>query len=484
MNSVSKSSVHLKPVLLRSGVSPNVATAVACLCAFMVVMDSAIVNVALPSIATDLNLSVIGQQWIIDLYLLTLGGFMMLAARASDLFGRKNILQIGLILFTGASLVGGFSMNGQMLMLARAAQGLGGAVLATSTFAVIVAAHPRGKNQDHAVALWAASSSMASAFGTVFGGFITHFLNWRWVMFVNIPIGITLSMIVAVSMIRPSQNNTNIKLDIPGALLITFATTLFIFGITQSTSAGWNSPMVSMSICTSIILFIVFGVVESRVQQPLLRLTVFRHRNVKIGVVMILGLGAILTANIFFLSQTLQQVSQYGVLQTGLAMLPMASVMAVASISSRYIREAGFTRLPFWGGITAAVGFVWLNWLPVNPQYVTQFLLPTLLVGSGIGFMLMTAIQAVLAGVPQEESGIVSGLQNTARQLGGALGVAILVTLSQAVTTGQESIYYNTTAVRQMAGYHAAFLVAGVVSATFAVLSLLLKRNPDEVHSK
>lgn len=443
----------------------------------MVVMDGAIVNVALPAIRVDLGMSAIGQQWVVDAYLLALGGFMLLAARASDIYGRRTILQYGLVIFTLASLVGGFASNEMILLVARAAQGFGASALATSTLAIIISVYPLGARRERAISFWAASGAVAAAFGVIIGGVLVSTLNWRWVMFVNVPIGVLLSLIVAACLAPQPRGDERLKLDIPGALSITVAIGSFIFGITQSVSQGWTAPVVHYAIGIAVALLIVFVLVESRAQQPLIRLTIFRHRNILVGIIMVMGLGAVLTASMFFISLLLQQIAGYSPMDTGLAMLPMALLLAVASIASRYLRELGFDRLPFFGGLMAATGLIWLAWAPAAPNYLTQILGPSLLVGGGLGLMIMTATHAVLAGIPQAEAGLAAGLQNTARQLGGAVGIATLVTLAHAISasSGAETMQIAD----QLAGYHAAFVTTAAISAVSAFASLLLRHNPD-----
>lgn len=465
------------PSLLRQGIPAWIAAVVACLCSFMVVMDGAIVNVALPAMRADLSLSTIGQQWVVDAYLLALGGFMLLAARASDIYGRRAILQSGLIIFTLASLVGGLASDGMTLLAARAVQGLGASALATSTLAVIISVYPKGAGRERAISFWAASGAIAAAFGVIIGGVLVSTLNWRWVMFVNVPVGAILSLIVATCLAPQPHGDERLKLDIPGAVSITVAIASFIFGITQSVSQGWAAPVVLYALAVSAALLILFVLIEGRTKQPLIRLNIFRHRNIPVGVVMVMGLGASLTASMFFISLVLQQIAGYSPMDTGLAMLPMALLLAVTSIASRYLRDAGFDRLPFFGGLIAAAGLVWLAWVPVAPDYLAQVLGPSLLVGGGLGLMIMTATHAVLAGIPQTESGLAAGLQNTARQLGGAVGIAALVTLAHTVSAshGGDSIQ----AIGQLAGYHAAFVATAAISAVSALASLLLRHDPD-----
>ncbi|WP_081695989.1 MFS transporter [Aneurinibacillus aneurinilyticus] len=266
----------------------------------------------------------------------------------------------------------------------------------------------------------------------------------------------------------------------PGAATITLSVAAFIYGITQTVERGWDSPVVLWTLGLSLILLIVFVWVELRAAQPLIRLEIFRHRNVPVGMIMVLGLGATLTANMYFLSLVLQNIEGYSPFDTGLALLPMAVTLAVTAIVSRRLEDAGFHRLPFFGGLMAAAGFVWLNWLPFHPDYVTWLLLPSLLIGAGLGLMLMlmTAIHAVLAGIPSKDSGIAAGLQNTARQLGGALGIAVLVTVAHAAAGGQTTAD-GITGVSQLSGYHAAFLTSGAISGISALASLLLRRHAN-----
>lgn len=473
----SQSVIAMPPSLLRDGVSTWVATLVACLCAFMVVMDGAIVSVALPAMRDDLRLSPVQLQWVVDIYLLLLGGFMLLAARASDIYGRRNVLLWGLALFTGASLIGGLAQSGAVLLIARATQGFGAAALATSPLAVIVAAHPHGAGQDRAIGYWAACAAMGSAFGVVIGGLLTSLISWRWVMFINVPIGLILAAVVMIGL-RPLHPDTpKSKLDIPGAITVTLGLASFLYAVSQSVHAGWTSILVLSTAAFALVMFLAFVFIETRTEQPLIRLSIFRLRNVPVGIVMISGLGAILTASAFFLSLALQRIDGRNALETGLALLPMALALAIAAMASRSLRDAGFTRLPLAGGLIAAAGLIWLYWLPIHPAHATELLLPTLLVGAGNGLVMMSATQAVLAGVPRQDSGLAAGLQNTSRQLGGAIGIAILASVAHGVTTTRLA-GGEMPQVAELAGYRMAFLIAGLVSIVSALASLLLKRAP------
>jgi len=441
----------LQPSLLRPRVPASLAVAIACLSSFMVVMDSTIVNVALPSIGTDLGLPAASLHWVVDAYLLMLGGFMLLAARAGDLFGRRPILQAGLFVFTAASLVGGLAPNGAMLLIARAVQGLGASVLATSTLALIVAVCPGSAERRRAISIWAASSSIASAVGVGIGGLLTTLAGWRWVMFVNVPIGAVLAAMIAVCLSRSPARQDRQPLDVPGALSITLGMGLLMYGISQSATQGWSAPTVLTAWSAAAMLLLAFVRIEATGKHPLVRLDIFRLHNVRMGNIVVLGLGACLTASTFLTSLLLQQTLGYGALDTGLALLPMGLALAVSAMTSRALMDRGVRQLPFVGGLLCAAGLMWMSAAPDQAIYAADVLGPTLCIGTGLGLMLMTATHTALDGVPPQDAGLASGLFNTARQLGAALGVSALSSLTE------------------WQGHHAAF----IATATFAVLSAI-----------
>jgi MFS family permease len=343
---MSSTSPTSPPSLLRDGVSTSIATIVACLCAFMVVMDGAIINVSLPAMQEALALSPVGLQWVVDIYLLLLGGFMLLAARVGDIYGRRAVLLWGLAFFTGASFAGGFATNGPMLLVSRAVQGFGASALATSPLAVIMAGHPKGTGRERAIGLWAACAAMGSAFGVVIGGVLTSLMGWRWVMSVNVPVGLILMAIVAACLNPRGERHARPKLDVPGAVTITLALGAFMFAISQSIHDGWDSFSVLTAFDVAAVALLAFIVAELRAPEPLIPFSIFRVRNIPIGMVMIAGLGAVLAASTFFLSQALQRVDGRSALDTGLALLPLALALAVAAMACRRLRDAGVRQLP------------------------------------------------------------------------------------------------------------------------------------------
>lgn len=460
------------PSIVFPRVPPWVAVSIACMSSFMVVMDGAIVNVALPAIQADLHMSLAQLQWVVDAYLLTLGGFMLLASRAGDLFGRRRVLQWGLLTFTLSSLVGGFADSASVLLSARAFQGFGASALATSTLALIVAVHPQGPARGKAISWWVASSSIASALGVTLGGVLTSQLNWRWVMFVNVPIGVMLMLAVGVCLAPMPANAARQRLDLPGAVCATLGIGGLMYGMSLSVSLGWTSVLVWKVLGSALVLIALFLLIQTMTQQPLIRLSVFRIHNVRLGNLVVLATGAVMTTSTLFSSLYLQQVSDYQVLEAGLALLPFALTLAVTALVSRVLMERGVSRLPFWGGLTAAVAMLWMSRVPVHAQFVADILGPMLFLGLGLGLMLMTVTHTAIAGVPAKEAGLASGLLNTARQLGGALGVAALMTVAHHMAPGKQP----TAELMHLHAYQVVFTCCAGLSALAGWMSLFLHR--------
>lgn len=460
--------------LLRANLPPWLVVAIACLASFMVVMDGSIVNVALPAMQRDLRLSPAAQQWVIDAYLLSFGGCMLLAARAGDLYGRRPVLQAGLVLFTIASLAGGLARDAGLLLAARAAQGLGAAVLATSSMTLLMAAtHHDKQARASALSWWAALNSAGFALGVVIGGVLTEGAGWRWVMFVNVPIGLLLSAGVACCLLPPPSQATRPALDLPGALLSTLGSAALVYGITQSTAQGWGAPAVLGALVLALGAFLLFLAVERRSEQPLVRLAIFQVPGLAAGNLLMLCLGGLLAASIYLISSTLQQGAGYSPRETGLAMLPMGvALAAVRLVFTRSIGAGASRRLPLWGALVAAAGLAWLAQMPPQPAFWVDGLSPTLATGAGLGMVILAATHAVSAGVPVQDAGMASGLANTARQLGGALGVAALATLLHSVVQAQPESAGPQAAL--LAGSHAAFLAASGLALLCGLISLRL----------
>lgn len=461
----------------KPGVRLAVVAAIACTAQFMVVLDSSIVNVALPSMKMGLGLSDTGQQWVVNSYLIAFGGLLLLASRSSDLFGRRRVFQIGLIVFAAASLFGGLAQDGWMLLTARLVQGAGAAALAPSSLSLITASHTEPGQRMRAMTWWGAAAASAGAVGVVLGGLLTASLSWRWVMLVNVPIGIGL-FVASMACLQPSASaKGRSQMDIPGAATITLAAAAIVYGVSITPGHGWGSGQVLAALIGGIVLLAAFVAIENRIDEPLLPPEVFAIHNLRIGNILTLCMSVVIVAPLFLLSLYLQQVLGHSSLRTGLSLLPMAAVMSVGVLGSqRVIPTVGPRRLVFCGCLVAAVGLVWLAQLPTHSDYVSHILLPTLVIGAGVSVTMMPAIVAATTGVAPRNAGVASGLLNMCRQFGGALGLAAVLTVASTVTHKSHA----SGAAAVVDGYRIAFYVIAAISVVTAVLALFLKRTGEE----
>jgi EmrB/QacA subfamily drug resistance transporter len=449
------------PTVAHPHVPLSVVVAIAAVAGFMVVMDTSIVNVALPTMRRDLHLSASGEQWVVDSYLLTLGGFLLLGARVADLYGRRITLQGGLVIFILASLAGGLAVNGPTLLVARAVQGVGGAVLSPAGLGLIIASHHHPPARAKAMAQYSAAASLAAVTGVLIGGLLTQEATWRWVMFVNVPIGAGLLVAVTATLVPSAGKAPAVRLDVGGAAAITIGVGALIYGLSEAAADGWRSATVIASLAVAAGLVAGFALIETAAPQPLVRLSVFRLRNVGVGNLIVACLGSTLTAATFFVSLILQTAAGYSALWAGVAMAPLGAALAAGSIgSARLAATFGARQVLAAGGVAGAAGFAWLAALPGHPAYPANVLGPLLVIGGGLGLMIMPSIRAAASGMPPHEAGLAAGLFNMARQLGAAVGLAALVTLAQSH------------------GYRGALLAAGGVSALAALAATQLRQDP------
>ena len=462
---------------LRDGASLHAVVALACTCAFMAVMDTSIVNVALPSIREALQLSSGGQQWVIDAYLLTLGGFVLLGARVSDLFGRRRVLGGGIIVFVLASLVGGLAGSGPMLIAARAAQGVGGSVLAPSGLALIIATHPEGELRAKAMSLYAASAAVAVAAGVLIGGVLTQELSWRWVMFVNVPIGVGLSVAVRRLLVPNMPGARRGHLDGAGAVMVTIGIGALIEGLSEAQRSGWGATLTLLALGLAIVLLSGFIVIETRVSDPLVRLAVFRLPGVAAGNLIIACVGTVLTASTFFISLVLQSDLGFDALGAGLRLVPLAVVSGVVSlVSPRAVRHFGPRPVLLVGLCVAAAGYLWLGLIGGHPTYLADLFGPLVVIGVGLGLTIMPSTRAAAAAVPPQETGLAAGLFNVSRQIGAAVGIAALVTLAVARTHAKLHVGVSV-ATAQLRGDATALLACAGICLLAGLISLLLPRR-------
>jgi EmrB/QacA subfamily drug resistance transporter len=448
---------------------------IACVAQFMVVLDTSIVNVALPAMRAALGLSTTGQQWVVDGYLITFGGFLLLAARASDLLGRRAVFQAGLVVFTLASLAGGFAVSGPMLLAARIIQGAGAAALAPASLSLITASQA-GHQRTRALTYWSVAASSAGAAGMVIGGVLTAELSWRWVLFVNVPLGIALLAAATACLLPAAPAAGRRRIDVPGALAVTLGAGVLVYGISQATTSGWSSAAVIAPLASAAVLIAAFTVIERRSAQPLIPLAIFGRRNLRTANLVAALLGVVMTSTIFFMSLYLQQVLGYSALRAGLALVPWTLFLMAGSFASRrLVAFRGPRVLLVCGALITAAALAWLSRLPDQPGYLAHILGPTIVAGIGMSLMVLPVTVAGTAGVEPRDAGLASGLLNTGRQVGGALGLAILVTVAASVT-GHSGARSPSAAV--VHGYQVALLTGAGISVLAAATALFLRGAP------
>ena len=439
--------------------------AVCCAAQFMVVLDVSIVNVALPKMRSALDLTASGQQWVINAYTLTFAGFLLLGGRAADLFGRRRVFMTGLALFTVCSLLGGLARNGAELITARALQGVGGAILAPATLSLITTTFADPVARRRALGAWSATAASGAAAGVLAGGILTDLLDWRWVLFVNVPIGVALLAAAAMSLTE-SRADTRPTLDIAGAVTVTGGLALLVYGIVSTDTHSWGSRTTVLTLLGGAALLAAFVVIETRVAHPLVPLRVFRRRSIAAANGIAVTIGAALFGLFFFLSLFLQQVNGYSPLRAGLAFLPAAlSTMMAALAGTRLVARIGVRRQLLLGPLLAAGGLFWLSQLSAGDGYFAHVFGALVLTGVGMGLSFVPMTIAATADVPVHEAGLASGLINTTRQVGGAVGLAVMATVA-------------TGAASAAAGYDRAFTICAVAMVTGAALALVLPGKP------
>jgi EmrB/QacA subfamily drug resistance transporter len=459
---------------------------IACVAQFMVVLDVSIVNVALPSIGRDLHYSPTGLQWVVNAYVLTFAGFLLLGGRAADLFGRRRVYLFGLGLFTLASLAGGLAQNAAWLTTARAVQGIGGAFLSPATLTILVTTFS-GVRLVKALGVWSAVAGAGGAAGVILGGVLTAELSWRWVLFVNIPIGIVATVAALLYLTeakRATRDENSARLDIGGAITVTAGLGALIFAIVGTDTHPWGSAYTLTILAVAAVLLGIFAFIELKVAHtPLVPFRLFRSRSVSGSNVVMFLVGAGFFSMWYFLSLYLQNVLGYGALKAGLAFLPMAIAIIIGSqISARLLPKLGVRPLLLVGTALMAVGFAWLTQIGAQSNYWAHVFGPGCIISLAIGLLFTPLASAATTGVHFTEAGLASGVLNTARQMGGSLGLAILATIAIDHThaiLGQAHASGSTTsaAAALTAGYARAFGVAAVFAVVAFAASFIVPSN-------
>ena len=400
----------------------------------MVVLDATIVNVALPHIQRALGFSGTGLEWVINAYALTFGGLLLLGGRAGDLLGRRRVFAAGLLLFSAASLAGGFATSQAWLLGARAVQGIGGALIAPTALALITTTFADGPARNRAMGVYAAMSGGGAAVGLVAGGLLTTYLSWRWVFFVNVPIGIGVA--AAAPLVLGESARRRGRFDLPGAITGTGAVALLVYGL-SSVSTGhagvshWTDPKVVASLAAAAALLVSFVLIESRSKHALMPLRIFANRSRSGSYVIMLLLATAMFGIFFFLTIFVQTVLGYSALKSGVAFLPFAgTIIAMSGVVSQLIPRTGARPPMLAGAMLTTGGMYWFSHISVHSTYLNGLLGPILVTGTGLGLLFVPLSLVALARVRDEDSGLASSLLNTGQQVGGAIGLAALGTVA------------------------------------------------------
>jgi len=448
--------------------------ALACLAQFMVVLDVSVVNVALPAIRNSLRFSEQDLQWVVNAYTVTFAGFLLLGGRAADLLGRRRVFISGLVLFALASLAGGFADTQALLIAARGAQGLGGAIIAPASLSILTTTFEEGAARNRAVGIWGAMGGAGGAAGVLLGGVLTDLLSWRWILFINVPIGLLAAFFAERYIVETREAMRRPSFDLAGAVTATVGLSVLVLGIVRTDVTGWGSLSTLALIAAGAALIAAFVAIEGRVARaPLMPLRIYASRTLSAANVVVLMIGAAVFAMWFFLSLYLQQVLGYSPLRAGLAFLPMTlCIVAGSTLASRVVTRVGPKPMLVTGMTAQAAGLALFTQITPGGSYLGQIIVPSLLVAIGIGFSFVPVTIAAVAGVASEEAGLASGLVNTSRFVGGALGLALLAALATARTN--TDLHHGLAAHAALtSGFVLAFGIAAAFSAAGAVIALV-----------
>ena len=444
-----------------------------CLAQFMVVLDVSIVNVAIPSIRSALGFDAEGLAWVVNAYTLAFAGFLLLGGRAADLFGRRRVFLVGLGLFGLASLVGGLANDPALLLAARAAHGLGGAVLSPASLVILQTTYAEGAARARAFGWWSAMGGIGGATGGLAGGVLVGLLSWRWIFLVNVPV-VIVTAVLTLAVVRETRSEQRPGLDVTGAVLVTAGLVALVFGVVSLESASWTSPRVLGGLAVGVVLLAAFVLVQHRSSHPLVPLSVFRIRSVSTANVVIMLISSAMFSMWFFVSLHMQGVLGFDALTAGLAFLPQsASVVLGSQVSSRLLPRVGARALLVGGATLTAAGFAWFAFLTPTTSWAAGILGPGIAVSLGMGIVFPAVTTAATTGVGPGLAGLVSGLVTTSRQIGGAIGLSVLATLAASHTAGLAAAG-AAAPVAQTAGTTRAFAVAAVVVAVSALVALLV----------
>ncbi|GAA1591187.1 MFS transporter [Kribbella sancticallisti] len=466
---------------------PGVVLAVILITQLMVILDGTVVNIAMPKIQQALDFSPSSLSWVQNSYALAFGGLLLLGARAGDLLGRRRVFITGVTVFTAASLLGGLAPTAELLLAARILQGVGGAIGAPAALTLLMLTFKEGPERMKALGLYSLVSSGGASVGLVVGGMLTDWVSWRWGLFINVPIGI--GLVFAARQVLSETPPEKGKFDVAGALTSTLGITALVYGFIRVAEVGWSSPEVLTAFAGGLILLVAFVLIERRVSHPIVPLRLFANTDrVAAYLTMLLVVGTMF-GMFFFLTQYMQGVLNFSPLAAGLAFLPLTGLLFASSrIVPRLLGRIDGGKLMITGSISVLLGMLWLTRATVDSTYLSGVVGPLLLFGLGAGMIFIPLTGRALAGVQPEDAGAASGMLNVLQQVGGALGLGILVTIFGTASRNSTAAAANPVErAREVLtdGVHAAFIGAAIYAAlTLAVIVLGVRpwnRRKDEV---
>jgi EmrB/QacA subfamily drug resistance transporter len=450
-----------------------------CSAQFVVVLDASIVNVALPSIGEALDFSQENLPWVVNAYVLTFGGFLLLGGRAADLLGRRRVFMAGLMLVAVASLAAGFAATEGQLIAARAAQGLGAAIISPAALSIVTTIFSDGSERNRALGVWGAVAGSGGAAGVLLGGILTDGLGWEWVLWVNVPVALVAFFLTPRLIAESKAESETRAFDVAGAVTVTAALSILVYAVIDASDKGWGSGRTLGLIAVSLVLFAAFVAIELRARKPLVPFSIFRIRTLTGANVVGVLVGASLFSMFFFISLYMQQVLGYSAIHAGLSYLPLAlTIIATAGIGSQLVTRFGYKPVLAVGLLFILAGLLWFSRVSVGGGFTTDILGPSLLAAAGLGFSFVTTTIAAVSGVAEHEAGLASGLINTSQQVGGALGLAVLATIATSHTESAEAS--GTSSLQALTdGFQYAFLGGAAFAAVGFVLTLVLIRGSD-----
>jgi EmrB/QacA subfamily drug resistance transporter len=442
----------------------------------MVILDVSVVNVALPAIRHGLHFSEADLQWVVNAYTVTFAGFLLLGGRAADLIGRRKVFVGGLVLFALASLAGGFAQSQVMLIIARAVQGLGAAVVAPASLTILTTTFTEPSERNRAVGIWGAMGGAGGAAGVLLGGVLTDIAGWRWILFINVPIGLIAALLTTMYVAEGRVASRAKNFDVAGALAATIGLTLLVLGIVRTDTTGWGASSTIALLAVGVALLVVFLAIEGRfATAPLMPLRIYASRTLSAANVVVLFVGAASFGMWFFVSLYLQEVLGYSPIKAGLAFLPMTlCIVAGSVVASRFVLRIGAKPMLIAGMLAQAAGLILFARVAVNGAYLSDVIAPSLLVAIGIPLSFVPSTICATQGVAAHEAGLASALVNTARLVGGALGLAVLAAIATARTNSDllHSVPgIHATHAALTGGFHVAFAVAAGLALAGALVA-------------